>query len=46
MSLIKNKKGKFYTFYQKLLKAGKAKKLAIIAMVKNNKTYDENYVWR
>ena len=57
MSLIKNKRGKFYTFYQKLLKAGKAKKLAIIAMVKkliitlnsmvkNNKTYNENYVWK
>lgn len=56
MSLIRHKNNKFYLFYQRLLKQGKAKKVAIIAvikkliitlnaMVKTNKTYDENHMW-
>lgn len=57
ISLINHKNNKFFLFYQKLLKQGKAKKLAIIAMikkliitlnamVKNNKLYNENYIWK
>jgi len=56
MSLIRHKNNKFYIFYQRLIKQGKAKKVAIIAMIKKliitlnamvrtNKFYDENYVW-
>ncbi len=57
MSIIKHKNNKFYQFYQKLTTQGKAKKLAIIAlirkliitlntMVRTNKSYSENYVWK
>lgn len=56
MSLIRHKNNNFYIFYKRLIKQGKSKKAAIIAMVRKliitlnamvrtNKTYDENYVW-
>ena len=57
MSLIRHKRNKFYLFYQKLVKQGKAKKVAMIAMIKKliitlnamvrtDKFYDEDYVWK
>lgn len=56
LSLIRHKNNNFYIFYQRLIKQGKSKKAAIIAMVRKliitlnamvrtNKSYDENYVW-
>ena len=57
ISLIRHRNNKFYLFYQKLTEQGKAKKIAIVAMIKkiiitlnsmlkNNKNYNETYSWR
>lgn len=57
ISLLSHKNNNFYIFYQRLIKKGKNKKLAIVAMIrkliitlnamiKNNQTYNKNYVWK